>query len=286
MPRDPSPEEEKQRIQEIKALRKLARQGDMVAQYKLWYKLGSNDRDEGTEWIRQSAMQGYAKAQVDFGILVIEGKVKESWNLFGWLSDSQSTRRSKAAQDLVDGMAWWHKAAQQGNAFAQFMLGAAYATGKAVGKYGYDIEISMREGQNILQDPIVAMKWYHKAADQGLAYAQKKLARAYYYGEGVERSRVEGVKWYRKLAESGDAVSQFELGLIYVSETETARFTVEGLRWIRKSAEQGNAEAQKHLAGVYYYGKGVPVDQGEGLRWHHIYNANLKQQEFERSVNY
>ena len=94
------------------------------------------------------------------------------------------------------------------------------------------------------------------------------------------------MKWYRKLAESGDAVSQFELGLIYVSETETARFTVEGLRWIRKSAEQGNAEAQKHLAGVYYYGKGVPVDQGEGLRWHHIYNANLKQQEFERSVNY
>ena len=90
------------------------------------------------------------------------------------------------AQDHVQAVHSYRKAAEQGYANAQFNLGGMYRT-----------------GQGVTQDYKEAMKWYRKAAEQGHAEAQFNLGCAYNKGEGVEQDHVEAVKWYRRAAEQG-----------------------------------------------------------------------------------
>ena len=71
--------------------------------------------------------------------------------------------------------------AEQGNADAQFILGAAYSIGEGVEK-SYS----------------QAVYWYRKAAEQGEAIAQYNLGKAYYNGEGVEQSKSKALYWLRK----------------------------------------------------------------------------------------
>ncbi len=65
----------------------------------------------------------------------------------------------------------WRRAAEQGDAPAQYKLGVIYA-----------------HGHGVIQDYAEALKWYRLAAEQGNNFAQYNLAGAYYKGEGVVRS--------------------------------------------------------------------------------------------------
>ncbi|MBQ9771958.1 MAG: sel1 repeat family protein, partial [Lentisphaeria bacterium] len=53
---------------------------------------------------------------------------------------------------------WYRKAAEQGNALAQYNLGVCYENGEGVQK-----------------DLVQAVFWFRKAADQGYAQAQEAL---------------------------------------------------------------------------------------------------------------
>ncbi len=58
-----------------------------------------------------------------------------------------------------------------------------------------------RKGEGVPQDSKEAVKWYRKAADQGLANAQGKLGAMYYYGQGVPKDYIIAYMW-RNLAAS------------------------------------------------------------------------------------
>ncbi len=64
-------------------------------------------------------------------------------------------------------MPGYRKAAEQGDAVAQFNLGAVYAA-----------------GEGVPQDYAEALKWYRRAAEQGDAVAQFQLGHMYHEGEG------------------------------------------------------------------------------------------------------
>jgi hypothetical protein len=83
-------------------------------------------------------------------------------------------------------IAEWRKAAEQGNAKAQYFLGFAYARGRGVP-----------------EDDKEAAKWYRKAAEQGDAKAQYGLGLAYEYGEGVIEDKVQAYAWYNIAAANG-----------------------------------------------------------------------------------
>jgi TPR repeat protein len=104
----------------------------------------------------------------------------------------------KYAQKQADDARATQKAAEQGNAIAQFNLGILYGQGKGVP-----------------QDYPKAAFWYRKAAEQGNANAQLNLGNAYRTGQGVTRDDAEAVVWYRKAAEQGDAAAQWSLGVSY-----------------------------------------------------------------------
>jgi len=89
--------------------------------------------------------------------------------------------------------------AEQGNVYAQQLLGAFYY-----------------EGRGVRKDYKEAVKWYRKAAEQGLAGAQADLGLMYRIGKGVLQDYKEAIKWYRKAAEQGNSIAQADLGVMYV----------------------------------------------------------------------
>jgi len=90
------------------------------------------------------------------------------------------------------------KAAEQGNASAQFNLGAAYYN-----------------GDGVPQDYAQAAAWYRKAAEQGNSEAQYYLGVAYDTGQGVQQDDAQSAVWFRMAADQGNVQAQYNLGVMY-----------------------------------------------------------------------
>lgn len=167
------------------------------------------------------------------------------------------------------------KAAEDGDARAQFRLGLEYEDDKNCGE---------------------ALKWYRKAAEQGNAAAQYKLGNMYEFGHGVETNKAEALQWYlssagqgysmalseftdsdlpesylrlrleflRNASEEGSAFAMDLLGSIYENRQKDCW---EALKWYRRGAELGNAAAQFDLGRMYKYGIGTERNCAEALRW-------------------
>ena len=58
-------------------------------------------------------------------------------------------------------------------------------------------------GWGVSENFAEAVKWFHKAAQQGHATAQLQLGLAYKNGYGVPQNKDEAIKWLRKAAEQG-----------------------------------------------------------------------------------
>ena len=103
----------------------------------------------------------------------------------------ETGKRCYNNKDYAEAVKWYRKAAEQGNAEAQYMLGDCY-----------------RWGTGVTKDYAEAVKWYRKAADQGYASAQYWLGYCYFRGDGVDKDKTEAVKWYRKAAEQGSSYAR------------------------------------------------------------------------------
>lgn len=133
-------------------------------------------------------------------------------------------------QDYQHAIKWYQKAAKQGMPAAQHNLGHAYS-----------------QGLGVNPDDDQAVYWYRKAAEQGDWRAQNNLANAYRLGQGVAQDDQQAVKWYQKAAEHGYVVAQNNLALAYSQGQGVAQNIQEAIKWYQKAAEQGYAEARKNL---------------------------------------
>ena len=86
-----------------------------------------------------------------------------------------------------------------------------------------------------------AIKWFTKAAEQGLAEAQHNLASMYDSGEGVAQDYKQAVYWYTKAAEQGYASAQSDLGILYHYGNGVPEDIVKAHMWINISAGNGLA---------------------------------------------
>ena len=91
---------------------------------------------------------------------------------------------------------WYLKAAEQGNAKAQFEVGCCYDKGEGVEK-----------------NTEKAFNWYMKAAEQGLVGAQFAVGGHYFFGLSIEKDEKEGLKWFKKAAEQDNRVKKFVVSL-------------------------------------------------------------------------
>lgn len=177
--------------------------------------------------------------------------------------------------------------AENGEPEAQFIIGAAYRDG----------------GPFLAQDDAEALKWFHKAADQGLPKAQTALGYAHELGRGVPRNYPEAARWYGEAARQGYAPADYNLGVLYlhghgVARNESRAFELfsraaregvamaqcalgflyrdgrgvhrdikQAFQFQRAAAEKGLAKAQNELGVMYLRGEGVRADRGEAVRW-------------------
>ena len=114
------------------------------------------------------------------------------------------------------------------------------------------------------------VKKAQRAAAQGLAPAQFRLALMYDRGWGVQQSDIKAVRWLRKAAEQGLAEAQYNLGSRYESGQGVTQDHAEAASWFRKAAEQGSVNAQKNLGATYGLGQGVPGSYSEAYVWSSI----------------
>jgi uncharacterized protein len=95
-----------------------------------------------------------------------------------------------AVQDYKEAVKWYTKAAEQGQAEAQYSLGLMYS-----------------EGLGVTQDYKEAVNWYRKAAEQGYAKAQFNLGIMYDIGLGVTQDYKSAHMWYNIAAASGSSTA-------------------------------------------------------------------------------
>lgn len=125
------------------------------------------------------------------------------------------------------------------------------------------------KGTGVPQDLATAVQLFRKAAEQGLPQAQSVLGNLYSAGAGVPQDHVEAVRWYRMAAERGEVEAQFRLGVRYGLGQGVPKDHVEANRWYRKAAEQGHQESQYLLGTNYFEGRGVGKDLKEAAKWIH-----------------
>ena len=142
------------------------------------------------------------------------------------------------------------KAAEQGNAAAQFHLGLMYDF-----------------GDGVRQNNVTAMHWYQKAAEQGEVRAQVNLGSMYERGDGVLKDDMAAFKWYQKAAELGFAMAQFNVGLMYDFGRGVSEDKVMAVHWYQQSAKQGDILAQWNLAVKLYNGEGISEDKLRAYAW-------------------
>jgi len=142
-------------------------------------------------------------------------------------------------------------AAEAGLAEAQMRLGQA-----------------LESGEGVLVNPVDALAWYQKAAEQGHEGAQARLARLYCLGcapppvelanpavrqlfpngLAVERDLGLAQKWARAAAERGLVEAQALLGDLLAGVHGGSPDYPESRRWYEAAAQQGHAGAQCGLA--------------------------------------
>ena len=113
---------------------------------------------EAIKWFRKAAMQGYAKAQYNLGVMYANGE--------------------GVPEDDAEAANWYRKAAMQGQADAQYSLGVRYAN-----------------GEGVPEDDAEAVNWFRKAARQGMDKAQFNLGVMYGNGEGVPQDNILAYMW-------------------------------------------------------------------------------------------
>ncbi len=178
-------------------------------------------------------------------------RFKAAWKSIESISPPVSTNPEELSENDEQEVSRYRKAADQGDASAQYNLGFCYANGAGVDK-----------------DDKEAVRWYRKAADQGNADAQTNLGFCYETGAGVDKDEKQAASWYQKAADQGNASAQYNLGWCYANGTGVDKDDKEAVRWYRKAADQGDASAQYNLGGCYENGTGVIKDEKQAVNWY------------------
>ena len=195
-------------------------------------------------------VEAMLKAQID-ALIAKEADPNDAKSIY-----ELGVRYLKEKKDPLVGWDLFQRAAEMGNAEAQYALGMEYLE--------HIHEILPRAAAKA-----EGAKWLEKAAEQGHEKAQLVLAKCYATGEGVKKDEVEAFKIYRKAADAGSAEAMYELrdfynlgwGGVTVDRAKAAEL-------LRKSAEKGYVEAQRSLGLVCQHGYNTPIDLPEAVKWY------------------
>lgn len=177
---DSANEDQSKLTQAVESFEALHRKGSVEAAVYLgkMYARGQGvleDRGKAEELLAEAARRGSVRAEYELGEF---HKIDLGFHT--------------TASDNSEALKWYERAAEHGDAEAQFELYMLYVRGNGVPK---DFELSKR--------------YLIQSAKGGLALAQYTLGMAYLHGmQPIEENRKEAILWLQKAAASGHAESQ------------------------------------------------------------------------------
>ncbi len=113
-----------------------------------------------------------------------------------------------------------------------------------------------------------AAQWFSKAAEQGHAKAQRRLAMLYHNGEGVEVNNEQAFKWASKAGAQGDAEALTLLGTLYFAGEGTSANPGHAVELFTQAANAGDSLACEMLGAANLNGTGTPKDVLAALKWY------------------
>lgn len=138
------------------------------------------------------------------------------------------------------------QAAAAGNAVAQYQLGLQLMAGP-----------QKAEGLSLLR----------RAANQGMAMAQYRLAKAYETGDGVEASITQARQWTERAAAGGNRAAMHDLGVFFARGEGAPLDQATAFRWFRQAADLGVPDSQFNIGVLYERGQGTAANPSEALFW-------------------
>ena len=171
----------------------------------------------GLDFLRLSALTGYAPAQLDLGARLALGDGLE--------------------QDPAQARIWFEQAAQSGLRDAQFNLALMLDLGQGGGA-----------------DAAAAADWYRRAAEAGDTGAQFRLATLYERGEGVAQDWTEAAAWYARAAEGGSAEAAYNLAILHRHGKGVVKDPEREQALLAQAALTGDAPAQTALMETFWAG--------------------------------
>jgi len=187
-------------------------------------------------WMRKSAEQDYGPAQASMGDLYIAG-VRD---VVGPIPHCDEAEK------------WLRLAAKQGNADAQFWLGAGYQRGW-FGK----------------SDDREAFEWITKAAAQGLPNAQFRLGQMYEDGEEVQQSDTTAASWYRKAADHFPqwvgGVSEAVAQLANMYRDGRLKDDVQAYMWFAVIGSSWNPSSDDDVKGIARHMTQAQIAEAQGM---------------------
>ncbi|MCR6670385.1 peptidoglycan-binding protein [Devosia ginsengisoli] len=142
------------------------------------------------------------------------------------------------------------QAAADGDARAQFEIGAIYTEGRAV-----------------TQNYPEAARWYERAAAQGFVPAQYRIGNLYEAGQGVDQDFEVAKLWYQRGAEAGNRMAMHNLAALYAGGQLGDQQFESAAEWFAQAAARGMTDSQFNLGMLYARGLGVEQDFEQSYKW-------------------
>jgi TPR repeat protein len=188
-----------------------------------------------------------------------------------------------------EGAKWLKKSAKNGYAYAQRLLGIAYAMGAPYFKQDYkeaikwylkaadqgdpyaicNLGLMIENGQGCDRDLKAAVDHYKIAADAGLSHAQHLLADMYYAGRGIEQNHQKAYDLYKRASEHWESEDNgsdldpfFRIGRCY-AEYKVGSLD-EAVKAFKKSFERGNTEALTYYVLMYFFRDRETMSEEDG----------------------
>ncbi len=232
--------------QAIAWLRKGAEAGSDIAQANLGYQYDNpinhepRDTAKAAHWYTKAAEQGNAWAMAELFLCYRDGKGvrRDLDQAMAWLRKGAEAGSDIAQanlgyqydnpinhepRDTAKAARWYTKAANQGNAWAQYQLAFLY-----------------RAGEGVPWSEERAVDWFRKAADQNQARALCELSRLYASGIGEPRSPDDSVgPLLERAAGLGDSTAYYELVARYAHGIVIPQDMIRAAQWYYRAASLG-----------------------------------------------
>lgn len=124
-----------------------------------------------------------------------------------FVADDYHLGTEKTEQNFEIAYSWYYKSAMQGNAQAQFAVGAFLDNGDGVEK-----------------DPVKAFVWYYLAAQQGDYASQEALGDYYYEGLDIPKDLIIAYAWFYVAGKNGSPTVEGVLSDLRINLTKNNKF--------------------------------------------------------------